>query len=215
MKQYTTVVFDLGGVLVDINGDFAPSLLSRILAIPTSEIVGLLSELEEPFETGRLDEDAAIASLLDAAEGSTERGGWESEAARERAGRLVRSSFAGRFAPIPENIELVHELAGRGVRLALASNTSTIDLRAVERSFPDALAPFAHRFLSYEIGAMKPAVEFYTAVLSRLRQPAEQCLFVDDKPENVRAARRCGLGGIIYQEPDQLREDLFSRLDIA
>ena len=43
--QLTTVIFDLGGGLADINDDYAPSLLARVLGVPTARVVGLLAEL--------------------------------------------------------------------------------------------------------------------------------------------------------------------------
>lgn len=35
--------------------------------------------------------------------------------------------------------------------------------------------------------------------------PAERCLFVDDRRENIDAARGCGTSGLPFREPADLR----------
>ena len=51
---------------------------------------------------------------------------------------------------------------------------------------------FAQRFYSYAMKVAKPDPDYFTAITQQLgREPAEM-LFVDDKSENVDAARRCG-----------------------
>ena len=57
---------------------------------------------------------------------------------------------------------------------------------------------FDDLFYSCEIGHAKPNGEYFAAVLARLRQPAEQVLFVDDNAGNVEAAEALGLHARIY-----------------
>ena len=35
-----------------------------------------------------------------------------------------------------------------------------------------------------------------------------ECLFIDDKPENIAGAERAGLHGVVFTNTDQLREAL-------
>ena len=48
-------------------------------------------------------------------------------------------------------------------------------------------------FYSYELGAAKPDPAYFTHIVERLGVPPEQLLFVDDRADNVAAARSVGL----------------------
>ncbi len=49
------------------------------------------------------------------------------------------------------------------------------------------------RFLSFELGAVKPDPEIYALVIERLPVPPAHVLFLDDNPLNVEAAHEAGL----------------------
>jgi glucose-1-phosphatase len=52
---------------------------------------------------------------------------------------------------------------------------------------------FDHRFLSHEIGLVKPDPEVFAHVVAALGRPAERLLFIDDNAINVEAAAGAGL----------------------
>ena len=54
----------------------------------------------------------------------------------------------------------------------------------------------------------KPAEDIYQYALKELALKPEQAVFIDDDPENVEAANKVGINGIIYSNPDQLKNDL-------
>lgn len=51
---------------------------------------------------------------------------------------------------------------------------------------------------SSEIGVAKPDVAFFERVMKRLNVKAEQCLFIDDTPRNVEAARTLGIESLLH-----------------
>lgn len=63
-------------------------------------------------------------------------------------------------------------------------------------------------YASCELGVRKPDTGFYRTLLGRLELPAPRVVFVDDRPENVRAARRAGLRGVPASAAPRLRERL-------
>ena len=59
---------------------------------------------------------------------------------------------------------------------------------------------------------LKPEAAFYEKALSLLKLKAEDCLFIDDSPANVEAARRCGIDGIVFHgSAEALRRELSRR----
>ncbi|MEU6084333.1 HAD-IA family hydrolase [Streptomyces sp. NPDC047108] len=61
---------------------------------------------------------------------------------------------------------------------------------------------------SAEVGVAKPDREIYEIAAELAGAPADRCLFVDDRPENVRAAVELGMTGVRYREPADLRKAL-------
>lgn len=53
--------------------------------------------------------------------------------------------------------------------------------------------------LSYEWGIIKPDRRIFEIAAERLGVEAGECVFVDDKERNVRAAEGCGMKGIVYE----------------
>lgn len=63
---------------------------------------------------------------------------------------------------------------------------------------------------SYEHRMVKPEPEIYHLLLDKLGTAPEETLFLDDKLENIEAARRLGIQGIQFSTVEQLRQDLIS-----
>ncbi|MGV9267957.1 HAD-IA family hydrolase [Kitasatospora sp. NPDC003701] len=66
---------------------------------------------------------------------------------------------------------------------------------------------------STRVGAAKPDRRIYEVAAERARATPGRCLFVDDRPENVEAAARLGMTGLLYREPADLRRALAPLLD--
>jgi len=85
-----------------------------------------------------------------------------------------------------------------GLRLGVLSNFSRelwtlLELQDLRRRF-DAIA------VSADLGVMKPELAAYHAILNMLNLPPEACLFIDDLPENIAAARSLGLHGVLFRD---------------
>ena len=63
-------------------------------------------------------------------------------------------------------------------------------------------------FSSVGLGLHKPDLRIYEVVLEKLGVPAEQTVFMDDKPVNADAATAVGMHGLHYVGLDQLKKDL-------
>lgn len=53
-------------------------------------------------------------------------------------------------------------------------------------------------FVSYELGLLKPNKAIYQSVLEKLNAKPEEVIFIDDKRENVEAAKSLGINGIVF-----------------
>ena len=103
---------------------------------------------------------------------------------------------------------LVVDLKRLGYTLVLGSNTNDLHAAHFREQFEETLAHFDRLVLSYEIGHIKPSKAFYLACAEAAGTPPDQCVFIDDMPENVQGARAAGLEGLVYRDFEALRNDL-------
>ncbi|BDM74826.1 hypothetical protein HEK616_83130 (plasmid) [Streptomyces nigrescens] len=65
-----------------------------------------------------------------------------------------------------------------------------------------------HVVSSARVGVAKPGREIYEIAAARAGVATHQCLFVDDRLENVEAAITLGMTGVHYREAADLQEAL-------
>ena len=101
------------------------------------------------------------------------------------------------FTPIPSMWNLIHQ-ARHSYRLFLLSNTNEIHRSYLFRCFP-AFADFQGGVYSDRAGALKPDPAIFKRAIDELSLVATETLFVDDLPENVRAAASLGFKAVCYK----------------
>jgi len=62
--------------------------------------------------------------------------------------------------------------------------------------------------LSYNIGCSKLSLDFYKAMVKKLRCQPSQAVFIDDRQEFVDIAKSLGLHGIVFTGVEQVKNDL-------
>ena len=112
--------------------------------------------------------------------------------------RELRGSFYGGDVLNQSLLACIDRLRQQGFALGLLSNFST-DLRGMLEA-QDLTRRFDHVAISAEIGVMKPDAAAYEAALGMLGLPASACVFIDDLPTNVAAARALGMHGIVFED---------------
>jgi putative hydrolase of the HAD superfamily len=101
------------------------------------------------------------------------------------------------------------QLKERGLKTAILSNMGDSVLESIEREIN-----WIHRFdvlvWSFQLGIAKPDPAIYRHTLDELGSRPEETLFIDDKRENVEAARALGIQAIQYSTVERLRADLIA-----
>ncbi|WP_230208224.1 HAD-IA family hydrolase [Microlunatus sp. Gsoil 973] len=99
------------------------------------------------------------------------------------------------------NVELIdcaRSLVGRA-GLAILSNSADGAREQEERRYGFS-AIFDPICYSHEIGVNKPDPRVYRRTLDAMGAQAEQVLFIDNRPENVEAARRLGMQAVVHAD---------------
>ena len=105
-------------------------------------------------------------------------------------------------------VHLADDLHRQGHLLLLGSNTNPLHAEFFRPRFAQALAPFSHLILSYEVGHNKPSLPFFQACAQKAGVPPADCVFIDDLPENVAGAIAAGMSALVYRDTPTLIRDL-------
>jgi glucose-1-phosphatase len=190
------LLFDLGRVLVPFEFNRAYRALEALTGLAPDEIRARLAatRLFREFETGLLEPEDFAAEVMRIL-------GFTCDLAE--FGRIWNSIFS------PET--LIPEAALRDLqpryRLIIVSNTNRLHFEMLEKAYP-VFQYFYGYILSYRVRAMKPEPAFYAAALEMAECLPQECVFIDDLPENVAGAKLTGFDGIVFQSFPQLKEEL-------
>jgi putative hydrolase of the HAD superfamily len=100
-------------------------------------------------------------------------------------------------------VEVLKRVKPACSKLLLLSNTDPERFGFVRKRFSQILI-FDDYVLSYELGLVKPEPGIYREAARRAGCAADECVFVDDLPENVEAAMKLGMAGVVYRPTTDL-----------
>lgn len=101
---------------------------------------------------------------------------------------------------------IAKKLKEKGFKVFILSNQMNSKTAAI-RNHND-LNFFDHCFFSNEIKMMKPDKDIFEYFLRKTGLDAKDCVFTDDRQENIDAAESLGFHTILYKDNEQLKEEL-------
>lgn len=202
-----TVIFDMGGVLVDLDIEDCKKVFRQELGyagidniIDACHQKGIYGDLEE----GALSADEFRNIVL----AESNPGTPASEVDRAMSHILVGIA--------PYKVELLKRMMEK-YDLCMLSNNNPICLPFSKKMFEDAGIPlenvFRKCYMSFEMKALKPSEAFYKAVLADIGRPADEVLFIDDSQKNVDGAIAAGMPAVYYEPGTDLSALLASVLE--
>lgn len=190
------IVFDIGNVLVG----FIWEEFYRSFGY-SEEIFEKLADatVRSPFwnemDRGRLSDDELIEGFI------------KNDPSIEREIREALKNVKGMILRYDYAVPWIKELKEKGYHVYVISNFAhKAHMDCIEAL--DFLNEIDGGILSYQVKLIKPAPEIYRLLCSKYDLKAEECVFIDDLPKNVEAARNEGMQGIVFQTLEQAREEL-------
>ena len=197
------VFFDLGNVIVSFDPDRAVQNLSTRFGVSfdaaNHAIYG--SRLQDRFEHGEIQGDKFAEEIrrmlgpesIDA-----------NNVAQNIQTREILDLVSDMFTPIESMVNVVQRVRESGVAYGLLSNTCLAHWDWIARQqWLVSQLEWPVRILSCEVGSMKPELRIYEVAEQRSGVAARNLLFLDDKTENVEAARRRGWNAEVCLGGDQ------------
>lgn len=192
-----TIIFDLGGVLLDWN----PLYVYKKYFDSDEKLDYFFSKICTPDWN---EEQDAGRSIVDATQLLVEEfPEWE-QPIRDYYGRWTEMLKG----PIPETVDLFKELkeSGRYKIYALTNwQASLFEIALVRYNF---LHWFDGRVVSGEEKTRKPYPVFYQRLLDRYSVNPSEAIFIDDNLRNVKGGEAVGIKGIHFKDAKQLRKEL-------
>ena len=62
--------------------------------------------------------------------------------------------------------------------------------------------------ISKDVHQLKPNKDIYESFLNKFDVKAAECVFIDDKPENIEGCKTVGMNGIVFKNSNQLKHEL-------
>jgi putative hydrolase of the HAD superfamily len=193
-----TIAFDFGGVIAKSDKNEINQFLAKQLEISYEEAYEIQNQLKIYCNQGRLEKE--FWDYYTKTTGKELPTNWT---------ELFDSARLKAIKEIPGTVQIVKELQKQGFQTAILSNVR-INQAKLKRQlgYYDMFHPV---LLSFEIGVKKPNLKSYQILLDQLKISPQQLLFIDNKEENVKAAKSLGIDAITFINAKQLAEELKKR----
>lgn len=193
-KAFKAVLFDLGGVLIDIDYHATERAFEQLGVSDFKERYTQLAqnELFDRFECGEISPQHFVNLVLPFAQSGT-------------SPNQVVAAWNAMLGSFPlEKISLLERLSTT-TPLFMLSNTNELHWIEVKRAWQKVTTqPMQHFFsaiyLSHEIGKRKPHPETFIWVCEQMGFEPADVLFIDDSPQHIEGATQAGLQVHYYQD---------------
>jgi HAD superfamily hydrolase (TIGR01509 family) len=196
------IIFDLGNVLIS----FVPSEYLKKKNYPLPIQTRILNDIFRSEEWKQLDNgNITVAEAIDSIS-------LKSALKREEIA-LIFNFRTDIMFPLDDNVRLLPELKKQGFRLYYLSNFPLDSFEEVRNDYYF-FRYFDGGIISSEVKLSKPDPEIYKYILSAYALNKDECLYIDDIEENIRAAESVGMQSLLTNGSPKISAELEEKLNI-
>lgn len=189
------ILFDVGGVLLQWKDKWLFDEISHELDIPFEEIKDKFNANISELFIGKISEEQFWNKISDGVKINHE---------------IISQTFLKRSILDTKVLNLARSIKKQGFDIGILSNITPETRRILPKQWID---EFDHVFFSDQIKLAKPDPKIFSYIKEKLSE--HQIVFIDDKQENVDAAKRYGIKSILFEEYQSLREELAKQILVA
>ena len=201
------IIFDMGGVLVDLDIEDCKKVFKEALGY--NDIDQIIDACHQKGIYGDLEEGTLSAEEFRSIVLAGSRPGSVPEMVDEAMSHIL-------VGIQPYKVQMLKKLA-QEYDLYMLSNNNAICLPYSRAMFADAGIPlediFKKCFFSFEMKALKPSAAFYKEVVEQIGLPAEEMFFIDDSQRNVDGSIAAGLPAVYYEPGTDLEALIYGVLN--
>jgi FMN phosphatase YigB (HAD superfamily) len=196
--NFKNILFDLGGVILDINVQatlkrfYELGFPAELMQFPDS----MSTDLYYKYGTGKLDTEQFRNQIREVA-------------GVEMSDQTFDEAWNAMLVGFPEDRIALLKVLSKRYDLYMLSNTSALHVKVFEKMYLDVAGEplnkvFKKLYYSHEIGWHKPDPEAWEYVIRDAAIKAEETLFLDDTIHNIKAAQELGFQAIHIHERTNL-----------
>ena len=192
------IIFDFGGVVYKERWDLVLQELRKIdKRITLESFKTVFHQRWDEYKVGLLEKTVFWSNVLSHL-------GLENS---ENDILKISSIFSKIWATCEKSmIQIIKELKKNYLIFGLTNSCYENEERLVNDK--KVLALFEKVYLSHREAKKKPDQEAYLNVLEENNLLAKECVFVDDKQQNIETAQILGMNSVLYKNPKQLKREL-------
>ena len=184
LSDFDTIIFDFGGVILDIDPDLSRRRFAEMLGIENARKLET-EQLPQLYETGSISRTEFVDRINLIAKTNIP----ENE--------IIAAWNAMLLNYKPARIEWIKRLH-KDHKLLLLSNTNDAHFEYFHNKLIAEYGVtfyqlFDHVYLSHEMGLLKPSHEIYERVIAEQQLNLQRTLFIEDTARNVAGAQKVGL----------------------
>lgn len=192
------IIFDVGNVLVS----FRPDDVMRDLGIPEEKIADMAaatyaSKWWIEFDRGVMPEEEIIAHMKE-----------DNPQYAKEIDLFFKKGTPYLVIPFDYSPGWLKGLQNRGYKTYLLSNYSDSMFGLHAKSTFNFMDCIDGKVVSGHVKMIKPDAEIYEYLLKKFSLEPEECVFIDDRPENVETAVKLGINGIVFTSEEQANAEL-------
>jgi putative hydrolase of the HAD superfamily len=195
MGKIEAVVFDWGGVLIENPAPGIVQFCAKALGVSEDNYKRAYGICMDDFQRGLASEEQFWKNM-------TIRLG----VSMPKVNSLWGDALAAVHVEMPGMLSIVNALRKAGLKTALLSNTEMPAVEIFKKQKNNDIFDVA--VFSCIEGTKKPDSKIYEITLSRLKTPACQTLFVDDRQDFIDGAQNAGLRTILFESVQQFKKEL-------
>ncbi len=197
LKQFDAVIFDLGGVIINLDYNLTIRSFEELGMKNFNEVYSQLAQstLFDDYETGRISSQHFVNKLLDHVPPGTS------------PNRIV-AAWNAMILDVPKDKPALLKTLHAQTPIFLLSNTNEIHMQKVHRAWSNSSEEalqdhFSKVYLSFQMGMRKPDVEIFHKVCEEQDLVPERTLFIDDSPQHIEGAKLAGLQTFLLKDSSE------------
>lgn len=208
MSKINNIIFDLGGVIINLDIPKTINEFNKLSSIPFESIYTQLQQypIFDLYDKGEISSDDFFNDLKKITKTDNDI-------------PAIRKAWDAMLLDFPKHrLELLNSLKDK-YRIFLLSNTNeahieTFELDLYNQHGHKNLEPFFEKvYYSCRMGMRKPDTEIFDYVLNQNSLSAEETLFIDDSPQHIEGALKTGINAKLLHKHREVA-DLLSEIGI-
>lgn len=193
--------WDIGGVLLTNGWDrHSRAEAARRFEFDHDEFEARHARAVEAFDSGRMGLDEYLTDTLFFRR-------------REFTREAFRDFVYAQSKPFPDVLRIAAMFAADPKCFMAALNNESLPLNQYRIERFELRRYFRCFFSSCYLGVRKPGLKIYEAALQLTQARPEDCVFIDDRPENLEPARQLNMRAVHFVDAEQLRKDVTAHLE--